>query len=311
MKVLMISGDKNLLKTGAEARERLAIQTAAVEQLDVFVWPQVHNAWEIMCAARKNHYDVVTTQDPFWRGLLGWKIKFWFGAKLNLQVHADLSGQSLVKRMLARFLLRRADSIRPQSERVAAEIKKFGVKAPINILPVFINPARVVGVLRTHHPSFAKTILWIGRFEQEKDPEAAIDVLRQVRETGVDAGLIMLGSGSLEGRLKRVSSGLPVEFPGWQEPVSYLAMADVVLSTSPYESYGASIVEALAAGVTVVSRDVGVAREAGAIVVPRSELGNAVIKVLNSGERGELKISLPSAEEWARRWRETLTALPL
>jgi glycosyltransferase involved in cell wall biosynthesis len=306
MKVLMISGDKNLLKTGAEARERLAIQTAAVEQLDVFIWPQVHSVWEIMRAARKNRYDVVTTQDPFWRGLLGWKIKFWFGAKLNLQVHADLRGQSLVKRVLAHFLLRRADSIRPQSERVAAEVRKLGVKAPIHILPVFISPARVAGVPRTHHPSFAKTILWIGRFEREKDPEAALDVLRQVRETGVDAGLIMLGSGSLEGRLKRVSSGLPVEFPGWQEPVSYLAMADVVLSTSPYESYGASIVEALAAGVPVVSRDVGVAREAGAIVMSASGCAAAVIEVLRSGRRGELKLPMLSAEEWAKSWRESL-----
>jgi glycosyltransferase involved in cell wall biosynthesis len=83
-------------------------------------------------------------------------------------------------------------------------------------------------------------------------------------------------------------------------------MADVVLCTSKHESWGASIIESLAAGIPVVAPDVGIAREAGAIIMPRSDLGKAVEDVLNSGQRGELRISMPSAEEWARSWRETL-----
>ncbi|MDP2652147.1 MAG: hypothetical protein Q8O94_03355, partial [bacterium] len=68
MKVLMISGDKNLLVKGSEASARLELQKSQAEQLDVFVWPQVHSRIEIWRAAKKNRYDVVTAQDPFWRG---------------------------------------------------------------------------------------------------------------------------------------------------------------------------------------------------------------------------------------------------
>ncbi len=86
----------------------------------------------------------------------------------------------------------------------------------------------------------------------------------------------------------------------------YLEKADVVLSTSPYESWGASIVEALAAGVPVVSLDVGVARDAGAIIATREGFAEAIVRVLQSGQRGKLNISMPNMQEYATLWRETL-----
>jgi hypothetical protein len=66
------------------------------------------------------------------------------------------------------------------------------------------------------------------------------------------------------------------------------------------------MVEALAAGCAVAAPDVGVAKEAGARVVPRQELGTAVVDMLRSGARGQLRFALPSREEWARRWKEAL-----
>jgi glycosyltransferase involved in cell wall biosynthesis len=307
MKVLMISGDANLLKNGSAARERLALQADAVDQLDVFVWPSVHSAFAIWRATRQGHYDVITAQDPFWRGLLAWKVARLTGTRLNLQLHADLKGQSLVKHVLGHIMLRHADSVRVVSERIKKEVEAIGVRAPVTVLPVFIDAKRVEGITRAPHPRFAKTILWVGRFEREKDPLRAISVLKEVRANGVDAGLVMLGSGSLQKELRAAAEGLPVDFPGWQDdPKKYLAMADAVLSTSPYESYGASIVEALAAGVPVVSLDVGVARDAGAHIAEDGDLARAVGEVLASGGRGQLKLSFLSAEDWAKAWRNSL-----
>lgn len=316
MKVLMISGDKNLLKKGGEARARFELQRSQVNQLDVFVWSHIHSAHEICRAAKKNHYDIVTAQDPFWRGLLAWRVARRTGAKLNLQVHTDLSAQSLFRRLLARFLLKQADSVRVVSEKIKKQVQSFGVKVTIHILPIFVDISRFKNLVPKLHATCLptgrqKTILWIGRFETEKDPLAAIRVLKEVRAMGVDAKLVMLGTGSLDSSLRREAGDLPIEFPGWQDPASYLQTADVVLCTSKHESWGASLVEALAAGVPVVAPDVGIAREAGALVVPRSDLGKEVIRVLNSCQRGELKIIIPSAEEWAKQWRETLTALSL
>jgi glycosyltransferase involved in cell wall biosynthesis len=93
----------------------------------------------------------------------------------------------------------------------------------------------------------------------------------------------------------------------WQHEMRpYLESADVVLSTSPAESFGASIIEALAAGVPVVSYDVGVAREAGAIIAEKNTIVQKVIEVLTHPRKGELQMTLLTKEAWAKAWSETL-----
>ncbi len=308
MKVLMLSGDPSILEEGSAAHARLLFQRSQVDRLDVFVWPQRHSFREIVRATRVTQPDVVTAQDPFWRGLAAWVIARRCGARLNLQVHTDLTAQPFTRRVLARFLLARADSIRVVSEKLRDTLVSWRLRAPIVVLPIFVDLAPCANMSHTPHSRFTKTILWIGRFEEEKDPLMALEVLVQVRARGIDAGLIMLGAGSLEGKLRERAKQLApfVEFPGWQAPAPYLAQADVVVSTSRHESYGASIVEALAAGVPVVSPDYGIAREAGAVIASRTELTAATAHVLQTGMRGELKMPILDAESWAKRWRESL-----
>ncbi|MGH7175681.1 MAG: glycosyltransferase, partial [Minisyncoccia bacterium] len=250
MKVLMISGDRRLLDSASEAGKRLVLQRAQAEKLDVFVWPQVHSAFSIYRAVLRTRYDVVTTQDPFWRGLVAWKCARMSGARLNVQVHTDLEHESAPRRALARLVLRRADSIRVVSAAGKRAVEALGAHAPITVLPVFIDSAPFTNLSRTPHEG--KTVLWIGRFEAEKDPLQAIEVLKKIRVAISDARLVMLGEGSLDRELKAAAAGLPVEFPGWRPPQEYLGAADLVLSTSPAESYGNSIIEALAAGIAVV-----------------------------------------------------------
>ncbi len=306
MKVLMISGDKNVLVPGTPPYERAQMQRSAVEQLDIVVWPQVDSLYRIFNLARKNRYDVITAQDPLWRGHLAHHLTQIFGGKLNIQVHMDLAALPWWKRQFARYQLWCANSIRVVSERTRREVEALGIKRSTTVLPIYINLEPFTHIVRSRHPRFAKTILWVGRFEQEKDPLLALKVLKDVRAKGVDAGLVMLGTGSLEGALKRAAQGLPVEFPGWGDPAPDLGHADVMLNTSPYESYGAAIIEALATGTPVVSMDVGISKEAGACVVAKERLAGEVARVLGSGTRGTLCLALPSAEAWARRWRETL-----
>lgn len=131
---------------------------------------------------------------------------------------------------------------------------------------------------------------------------------REVRHCILPAGKLYGEAlpGSLEARLKAAGEGLPIEFPGWQDTVPYLTRAHVVLCTSRAESWGASIVEALAAGVPVVAPDVGIAREAGAIVVPREQLCDAVIETLLTNPPASLHISLPSKDDWVTLWHGSL-----
>ena len=287
----MITGDKNFASS-----ERFALQASQVEELEV-VYMGKGSMWPKIPAGA---FDVVTSQDPFWRGLFAWRVARRTGAKLNIQVHTG------VLNFLGKFILRRADSVRVVSEKIKQKVESIGVKVPFHVLPVYIDISKFRNIVRQPHSQ--KTILWVGRFENEKNPALAVSILQAVLRSGMDARLIMLGVGSLAQKLKARAhaAGLPVEFPGWQDTATYLAQADVVLCTSKHESWGASMIEALAAGVQAGAPDVGIAREAGAEVAAGSDLAQKIIEVLKSGRRGELKLQLQNAQEWARQWKETL-----
>jgi len=286
----MITGDKNTMIYHSAANRRLQLQASQVEKLEVVYWGR----GSIWPALPKEKFDVVTVQDPFWRGLFAWRAARRMGARFNVQVHTE------VLNTLGRFILRRADSVRVVSEKIKKQVEAAGVRAKISVLPIYVDIERFKNIVPVPHAQ--KTILWIGRFEDEKDPLLALEVIKKI--PGVK--LVMLGAGSLENELRRQAKGLPVEFAGWQDPAVYLGHADVVLCTSRHESWGASIVEALAAGVPVVAPEVGIAKEAGAIVVPRSDLGKAVNDVLTNGMRGQLRLQLLNKDEWAARWKESL-----
>ncbi len=305
MKVLVITGDKSF-KGG---NPRYDLQSSVVGQLDTFAHQGFFSGpagfFQVLFAALRTRYDVISSQEPFFRGLLALIASRLSGARFNLQVHADILAQSWLKHVLAQVVLRHADSVRVVSEKIKEQVEKIGTDASISVLPIFVDLERFKRISRS--PDARPTILWIGRFEAEKDPVSALRVLGEVREKGIDAKLIMLGAGKLEQKLRVAAVDLPVEFPGWQDPVAFLARAHVVLSTSRAESWGASIVEALAAGVPVVSPDVGIAREAGAIVVSRDRLTSALVETLASSQvRAELRLKMLLKDEWARAWRNTL-----
>lgn len=332
MRIINLGSDPTIFVPGSAARARLRLQASAVEELHVispapegaieeregslFLHPLKAGKWRrVSLSVRRARMlirtcaiDVVSAQDPFIHGLAALIAVWGTRARLNIQVHTDLAAEPLWRRFIARRVLRRADSIRVVSKKIKNDLVPLRLRAPITVLPIFVDLSPFRAMAHRAHPRFAKVILWVGRFEPEKDPLTALAILAAVRTAGVDAGLILLGSGSLEGELRTRARALEpwVEFAGWQDPKPYLACADVVVSTSLRESYGASIIEALAARVPVVAPDVGVAREAGAVIAQRTHLSQAVLQVLASGARGELAITPLSAPEWVEEWRRSL-----
>lgn len=293
MRVLAITGDKSF----GPGHARYELQRAAVDELGVVymgrgsVWPRIP----------AGEWDAVTAQDPFWRGLFGWHAARRLGARFNVQVHTDLRAYSGVRHVLAQIVLRHADSVRVVSETIKQQVLHRAPRAKVTVLPVFVDIDRFASVVRMPHSR--KTVLWVGRFEEEKDPLYAINVIRNVPH----AELVMLGEGSLRSAVEQAAQlAGNVRVVGWQNPMHYLDTADVVLCTSRHESFGASIVEALAAGVPVVAPDVGVAREAGACVVPREQLAHEVTKVLQSGTTGTLTMQLLNRHQWQHAWLASL-----
>lgn len=292
MKVLMITGDTRF----GPGNPRYDLQKSAVEELAVVYWGK-GSYWPKV----QGTFDVVTVQDPFWRGLFGWITARHIGARFNVQVHTDLSAPSFVRHVLAQIVLRHADSIRVVSEKIKQQVLVLAPRAHVFALPIYVDTRSFKDIVPVPHDK--KTVLWVGRFEPEKDPLLAIEVIKSVPDTL----LVMLGAGSLEQPLRAAARGMAVEFAPWQDPKPFLAKADAVLCTSHHESFGASIVEALAAGIPVVAPDVGVAREAGAVVVPRNQLAPALVSVLASGARGQLVLPMLGQEEWKQQWLATLS----
>ncbi|MEK7613187.1 MAG: glycosyltransferase, partial [Patescibacteria group bacterium] len=117
----------------------------------------------------------------------------------------------------------------------------------------------------------------------------------------------VLGRGSELNSLQSLAQELGIEanvvFEPYQDPFPFYKAADLLLLTSQYEGYGMVIVEALLSGCPVVSLDVGIAGEAGALIAPSGEAMAAMaLEVLRTGARGRLAFSLPSETEYRDLW---------
>lgn len=104
-------------------------------------------------------------------------------------------------------------------------------------------------------------ILWAGRFITLKHPEAALWLIKELKEADYACHLRMIGGGPLEADLKqqveRMGIADSVEFCGFQKPDQVRASmeeADIHLFTSDYkEGWGAVLNEAMNSGCAVVA----------------------------------------------------------
>ena len=231
--------------------------------------------------------DVITCQDPIMTGLVGVLLKKMLGAKLELQLHTDIfssefvnfSAGNKIKSIIASFLIPQADGLRVVSERVKNNLyrAKIKTKTEPQVLPIFVDVNKIIETVPKYDlhqgwPQFEKIILMSCRLEAEKNIPLAFKTLQLINQNGAEVGLVIAGDGTLKNKLKRLARELGLEekvvFLGWQEDlVSLYKTADLFLQTSFYEGYGLSLIEAVVAGCSVVSTDVGVAKEVGVSVV--------------------------------------------
>lgn len=339
MRVLVLSTDWNSFNETSAVTKRLRMQARMVERMDVLIphgprqlvqiagnasvrgfgLGRVMGSLRAIAAGwRIERPDVVSAQDPFLTGLVAWIISRMRGSKLHLQVHTDLfdphfaalSLGNRLKVLLARFLLSRADSIRVVSKRIADSIAARGIHASVSVLQVFVDLEHLRDAKtlerRARYPHFKKLVLVVSRLEEEKNVAASIRAFAEMAKADSTAGLVIIGSGSERVPLQSLARELGVEkkvvFEGAQDPFPYYKVADLVLVTSDYEGFGMVIVEALAAGAPVVSYDIGVAREAGAIVAAAADLPRVATAVLSEGKRGRLAMVFPTEAEYREMW---------
>ena len=268
--------------------------------------------------------DVVSVQDPFEIGIAGWLIARMRKIPLHVQVHTDFlsdgygqhSLRNKIRVKIASFILPRAARVRVVSEKIRSGIEeRYHLPIPVMILPIFTDVARFRDreadpALAHRFRHFSKKLLIVSRLESEKNVSAAIDAFTAAPQ---DACLIILGEGSERMRLEKRAhkNGLSSRvFFEMGDPAAYYKLADLLLVPSFYEGYGLVIIEALAAGKPVLSTDVGIAREAGAIVTTEDKFADALADWFENGPRtGELR-NYPYAnfEEYVRAYCDDIMA---
>lgn len=280
MKILMISADPNVLKQGSDAAQRINEYRALADDVRVIVIAGSYNiggfcrAWREgnrVLNAWKNGEGLITSQDPFERGLLACLLAWRFGVPFELQIHTDFlskwfwreSVKNKIRTALARFLLPRATTIRVVSKRIKCSLIERHIVSEkvIVILPIFIGITCNSNQLSQKNVTFF-IFLMVSRLTKEKNIPLALRAFAKIHNEYPHTRLIIVGSGSEERKLKSlaISYQLPVTFVGWQNDLeSYWREADCYLLTSNYEGYGRTAVDALLHGVPVVMTDVGVA----------------------------------------------------
>lgn len=103
-------------------------------------------------------------------------------------------------------------------------------------------------------------LLAIGRLEPQKDFSTLINAYHQLKASGCQNRLIILGEGKLrsqlEAQIMKMELTEQVSLPGFvANPYSYIARSSMLIMSSAWEGLGDVLVEALALGTPVVSTD--------------------------------------------------------
>jgi len=161
----------------------------------------------------------------------------------------------------------RVDTVVCTTDFAAAEFERIQVptrRVPLGVDLHTFHPQRRSTVLRRQFPETTLLVL-ASRLSKEKRPEFAIEVLDACRAMGINARLVVMGHGPLEGRMIRLSEGRACTVLGHVssrvEVAQVLATADAVLAPGPIETFGLAALEALACGTPVICNEDSAIRE--------------------------------------------------
>lgn len=102
---------------------------------------------------------------------------------------------------------------------------------------------------------------FIGRLERQKDPLRFVRAVSMAAETVPNLRGIVIGDGPLRTEAEALARSGVVQFMGWQDGPRLMAGLDLFCMTSRYEAMPYTLLEALHAGVPIVTTAVGGAGE--------------------------------------------------
>ncbi|WBB98952.1 MULTISPECIES: glycosyltransferase [unclassified Solwaraspora] len=145
----------------------------------------------------------------------------------------------------------------------AREFARIGadnlVRVPLGVDLDQFHPRRYDETVREQYtPDGELLVLHCARLSAEKCPERVLAALAALRDRGVPAVGVIVGTGPRQAGLRAhaVEAGLTVHFANYvgdrDEVARLLASADVVIAPGPVETFGLAALESLASGTPVV-----------------------------------------------------------
>jgi len=196
---------------------------------------------------------------------------------------------------------RHVDTFIAPSRFIADKHREMGFDAPIVHLPHFV-PEPEAAADRGADTAAEPYFLYVGRIEKVKGLQTLIPVVRR----HASARLLVAGSGTWEGKLKRLAAGCGrIEFLGRKTTTElaglYRGAAAVIVPTICFENQALVVIESLSHGTPVIVRRIGgmpelIEQSGGGVVYDADdELVAAMDRLLTDG---------PYRDELGRRGRE-------
>lgn len=214
---------------------------------------------------------IISVQDPFEQGWVGFLLSKTFKRPLHVQVHTDILSPFFVKNSLlnkvrvwgARVILRSAKRIRVDALRMKESIvQKYKIREErIDVLHIYVDVPKMLSV-RSKKLVDGEYVLYVGRFEQEKNVESIIRGFARVSANLSEFSLVLLGSGSLMGNYKQLAEKLGVSqklvIIPWSTDVGvYMREAKALVLASWFEGFALVLIEAVLNNCPIITTDVG------------------------------------------------------
>ena len=178
-----------------------------------------------------------------------------------------LVGRDKTYEPVVTFSINESDAITAVSENLRAEtFKHFEIKKEIEVIHNFVDVQRynkkaVAAFRQVIAPNNEKIIIHASNFRKIKRIDHVMEIFKNIH-SALPAKLLMVGDGPerplAEDLTRQYGLDSDVRFLGKQEQMEeLLAVSDIFLLPSEYESFGLAALEAMAASTVVISTDAG------------------------------------------------------
>lgn len=230
--------------------------------------------------------DVITTQDPYFLGLLGYYFAWRYHLGFEVQV-LGIEKLTPLRKLLAAFILKRASVVRALSDRLKRRlVTEFGVSEnTIHVVTIYVDVHKLGLDVRTLSDvdmhAFEKlsrefkdtyghcvNFLTVSRLVPIKNIPVQLTAMEHTVKEFPDTRLHIVGDGPEEDTLKKDAHnrGLKdhVIFHGYKtgyELGLFYIECDCFVLASDYEGWSMVTIEAATAGLPIIMTDVGCAGE--------------------------------------------------